>query len=86
MQITPSQSVSHIAAPAGPGYDHGHGRGHTPAIAILHAGQRHADALHAIVQEDVSVVQQARHDLRARTLETEAAFDTAAEVLLTLGI
>jgi hypothetical protein len=86
MQIEPSKLVSHITAPTGAGGDHPARHGRSADALILQTDRKGETLSQSIIHEDVTAVQKARNALRAGTLETNAAFNAAAEALLTLGI
>ena len=87
MQIEPLQFVSQITARTGPGGDHSRYRGQSADAALLQSDTRGTGALpQSVLLEDITAVQQARQALLDGTLETESAFNSAAETLLRLGI
>lgn len=86
MQIEPSKLVSQITALTGAGGDYPGRHGRSADALILQTDRKGEILAQSSIHEDVTAVQTARNALRTGTLETNAAFNAAAESLLTLGI
>lgn len=87
MQIEPSQPVWHVTGPTGPGDDHPRRYRHDDTAIFRVADARQIEAAEQAMQRTaVSAVAEAQNDLLAGRLETDAAFQAAAEAMLLRGV